>query len=1541
MTNHIKQLLVFLVLTAAAGWPPPARAQGGVVVRPYWSFRTEAPVRQVHSGDIDGDGVPEIVILTANDTVYVLDNDGNITWQHEAGLMAHNLLVADLDGDSRSAEIFVGGRGEGVLLTDSQKPAWYWRRVAVATTAVSRAADLNGDGRPEIIVGGNTIVAIDPASGGHYPTDWPSSETQGAVSRPVRDLWVGDLDGDDLPELLPSVIGDDSLYALQDTDLDLIWQQSIDAEVGLVQAGDVDGDGLAEIAVLTTDWQLILLDNRVDVRWRQSLAQAGHALPEPAPGQFLARDLDGDRQAEILALLPASTPTLAVLDGRGNPLWEHQFRSSTVAVWQNTTLLAADLTYDGQAEIMVAPLGAEQLYFLTGAGQPLAEYHSRGPITAVDYADLNSNGRGEIIVGTEVGVQVFGTSADVVWQERWQSPSLGVTRVNALTQVDLNNDGRHETVVGLQSGWLFVVADNGRILWDVDLGGAVQTVAAGDVTGDGRPEIVAGTTREGGQLLLLRDGQPDWVQRINAANEVLLADVAGEGRPGLFVRSGTTRGLVQRLDEAGQTVWRQRFDEPVTALGVDSGDLLVGTAGGLVHRLAPDGMLLAEASLETEIVGLIGEWAVTSAGQIFRLDGESPSLIQEVAGSPLQFLRSGAQSVILAEGQVSLMTDDGVATPVVVEGRATALAVGGGDVIVVGTDSGRVHLFGLTLDQPPLLTRPNLSETRDGYVYSVKINDPDREPVQVTLEVWDPSAGDWLAYDAQTVREAGLVSWAELAPFDTWDSGRESRFRFSYDDGRTARTTAEIPGPLTIPTPPWTVFYGQRLALGAAALLAALLGWGFYRRRQSYRHSPAGRAESALRHLQAAPQQAMLTLQRIARTEPELLVHLPGLAIRAGESTLANLSESFHLMLARPEVMMTALRTAVATLEQLPPDEEQVRLAHFYRLYLQMLEANTVSKIVALQPQLPGLEPTLPDSDPLLAAAAPVFAELTQQVEALDNYQRVETVTDKAAYLAQVIEGLGRLEQRFNPDLPQLERNLFSRVAMNWLGVATHALQDLQGRAELEAVLKTRQLLKLEQATLSLEVTNRGRSPASNIIVSLAPDQPYAVNNGRVQLDLLPAGRSVVLELPIACAESVDQFRAEFLITYDDREREGKSLALADIVHLLRPAAEFKPLPNPYAPGTPLAPASPTFFGREDLFQFIRENIAGLTRQNILVLIGQRRMGKTSFLQQLLIRLSDAYLPVYVDGQSLGIDAGMANFFYDLSLAITDALNDAGIMIDEPAPVDFQERPSGHFEREFLTRVFAAIGERRLLLLFDEFEELEMRVDSGKLDPALFSFLRHLMQHDRRLGFIFVGAHRLESLSSDYWSIFFNIALYKHVTFLDEAAARALIVEPVADYGLMYDDLALDKMLRATAGHPYILQLTCHALVNRANRERRSYVTIQDVNVVLSDMVELGEAHFAFLWDQSSNEAQLVQVALTWLLHQAPTVAPAQIAALLRERGLGWSEHRVNQVLQQLVERDIIRETGDQPPRYEYKVELIRLWLERYKTLGRVVEEIS
>jgi hypothetical protein len=572
-----------------------------------------------------------------------------------------------------------------------------------------------------------------------------------------------------------------------------------------------------------------------------------------------------------------------------------------------------------------------------------------------------------------------------------------------------------------------------------------------------------------------------------------------------------------------------------------------------------------------------------------------------------------------------------------------------------------------------------------------------------------------------------------------------------------------------------------------------------------------------------------------------------------------------------------------------------------------------------------------------------VLTDLGRTAEALRNSQRVELVEDKIAYQAQAIESLGRLQRAMPEGLLQPERNLLARVAFNWLAVTSNALRDLQGRAQLEVTLKTRQILHGGASALALELTNTGRSPASNLSVALEPDRDhhYQVGNGPAHVDILPAGRSAIIELPFAAAPGAEQFRAEFSISFDDAERQGKTLAFADLVHLVRPAAAFQPLPNPYAPGTPLAPGSPLFFGRDDLFRFVHENLPGLARQNVLVLVGQRRMGKTSFLKQLTARLGEDYLPVYVDGQALGVDPGMANFFNDLALTIGDALAEQGLAAPELALEGFEDHPSRSFERVFLPAVLDAIGQRRLLVLFDEFEELEMRVASGRLDAAIFPFLRHLMQHSPRLGFVFVGTHRLEALSSDYWSIFFNTALYKHIAFLSRDAACALIVQPVAAYSLTYDDLAVDKLLRVTAGHPYFLQLSCHALVNHANRQRRGYLTVQDVNSVLEEIVELGEAHFAFLWEQATAVERLMLAALTRLASREVNVTAGQVAELCAERGVPMDVSEVNDALRGLAEQDVLREVAGQPPRYEYKVELLRLWVERYQPLGQVVEEVG
>ena len=1553
----LKQLLTLTLFVVIFSHPHVAYADGGLAVRPYWTFRTDAPVTHVQAGDINGDGVQEIVALDGK-FAYVLENDGDLAWRYEMGVAANALLVTNLDDEPQTDEIFIGRRGRrSILLSNTHRPVWDTGQGVTPESEIGVfAIDLDGDGRHDLLRGfGYGVDVLDNETGEYLAPGFFIQQG----TWPVISVWAGDMDGDGRPEIVPGPAGGYNVSVWEDSLEDLAWQTRLKDEVGLVQVGDVDGDGQVEVIVLTASWDLILLESDGQQGWQQRIPFTDQDTGPPASGQLILRDLDRDSQPEIVVMALA---TVFAFTGDGQPIWQQPLAQPRDSKIHSDPLsnaagrLTACAINSHSSAAMLATIPEEGVtYALTADGYRLAEYRSGETTTTLACADLNADDHREIIIGTETGVQVFGVSLQVERKELWRS-SLGWP-VFPLRMNDLNGDGLDEIVAAIGKGERILgLTIGGRVVWEVPFGAPPLALNIGDVDNDGQNEIAMGTwvDKDGGQIFLLDDNQSIWTVPVGLwVKDIAIWDGrsaknenTSENWPqiiaGVQLLDNSKAALV--LNNKGEEVWRRKFDSEVTAVSSSGLQALVGTASGQVYRLTAEGEPAGEYNLGAKILSLEADLAATSSGQVYQLEGDTPTLVHDFGEPPTAVQLGDTLATGFEEGRFSVVVGDEVVWEGTVEDEITSIASGDvngdGEIeIAVGAESGQVHIFGLVLDQPLLLTKSDLTETRTGYTYSVQVNDPEGEAVPVILEIWDPSTDSWLPQSAQSLAEdqdRGQLSWDVSALFDIWDSGQESRFRFVYEEGGQHNISPEIPGPFNIPTTPWYLHYGQQLGLGTLILLVPALALLLYHRQRTYRRSPAGQAESLLKQLQAQPDEILTHFHTLTNDNPALLTYLAGAARQAGETAIAELSEGHNLLLVRPEVTAEDLRMVVDAIRRLdgPSDEKKTKLIDIFDLFQQALEANTVNRIVSLSVRWHEL---LTGAEAELGVA---LNDLNEVIKTLNNFQRIAAFEDKTAYLGQTLEALGRLEREFRTGaMWQPAGNILARIAANWLLAVNNALQDLQGRAQIEAALKTRHLLNLEQASLSLELTNTGRSPASNVTVSLIPDQKFAVGNGTTRLDVLAAGRSAVVELPISAAASVEQFRAEFNITFDDRERSGKSLAFADRVHLLRPTNEFQTMPNPYAPGTPLVPGSPIFFGRADLFEFVTQNLAGLTRQNILVLIGQRRMGKTSFLQQLPARLGNDYLPVYLDGQSLGIDPGMANFFYDLALAIVDTLVDQGIEIEEPEPEDFEERPSGTFERTFLPLVFEAIGERQLLLLFDEFEELEMRVTSGKLEATIFPFLRHLMQHNRKLGFIFVGTHRLEALSTDYWSIFFNIALYKHVVFLSEIAARALITEPVAGYGLVYDDLALDKMLRVTAGHPYFLQLTCHALVNHANRERRGYLTIQDVNSVLDEMVELGEAHFAFLWERSSPSEQLMLSTLTRLLGQEPTVTATQVVELLAERGITREVQDVIETLRQLGERDVIREIAGQPPRYEYKVELVRLWIERYKALGRVVEE--
>ena len=398
------------------------------------------------------------------------------------------------------------------------------------------------------------------------------------------------------------------------------------------------------------------------------------------------------------------------------------------------------------------------------------------------------------------------------------------------------------------------------------------------------------------------------------------------------------------------------------------------------------------------------------------------------------------------------------------------------------------------------------------------------------------------------------------------------------------------------------------------------------------------------------------------------------------------------------------------------------------------------------------------------------------------------------------------------------------------------------------------------------------------------------------------------------------------------------------MVHLLPPPRAFQPIPNPYIPGTPLRRNSTLFVGRQQLFDFITESAGRISQRNVLILIGQRRTGKTSLLLRLDQHLPPHLLTVYIDCQSLGVTPGIPALLHELAWHISDALVNRDIDLDVPLLEAWEADPTHLFERQFLPQVRSLLSkETRLLLIFDEFEQFESLVNDGLLPPQIFSYLRHLMQHSEGLSFVFVGTRHMEEMTADYWSVLFNIALYHRIGYLSKESATRLICDPV-DPHLVYDDLAVDKILRVTAGHPYFLQLVCYTLVNRANNQQTGYVTISDVNATLDEMLQLGEMHFAFLWQRSTYTERALLTAVSHLMDQDQPFHPEEPVQKLTPYGIRLNPIAVTAALQRLTERDIMREVLSQGTTfYELKIGLVGLWVTNNKSLSQLYarEEVT
>ncbi len=501
-------------------------------------------------GDVDGD--PDLEILAsgiARGTTTAVDPDGSVLPGWPVGTRSHEYLsMAELDPATPGFEVVGNNVLDRITARDGAGralPGWP-RSNYINGSHPAAALDRDGDGTDDLLLNRDdhyywTLDAQgDVVRGGGWPLRGPGAFQGQAQSA------VADLDGDGRPEVLGgghSYSGEANAGAWHANGTAVrgwpVHVQGFSARDRLSVA-DVVGDSRPEVVVEASgSIEVLRGDGSRVARWDVT-DPAGQptSTQHPALG-----DLDGDGDFEVVVGSPLLVHAYQG-DGTELPGWPRPIRELEPGVVHDTSPVIGDLDNDGRQDVVASgwayDTDGRRYHFVwawdrTGAalpGFPLRLDTSTGWTPAI--ADLDGNGRSDLVVvghhpdnfsGYSAGIFAFeyptGSAAPADWGQYAGGPRRqGVPRQALLPAARTGTAGDPGPFSRLADAWAGTTGSDPRDL-----------VVLGDQV------VYTARTEQAGRELWVSDG--------TAGGTRLLDDV----------RPGRASSTPQELEVAGDRVW--------------------------------------------------------------------------------------------------------------------------------------------------------------------------------------------------------------------------------------------------------------------------------------------------------------------------------------------------------------------------------------------------------------------------------------------------------------------------------------------------------------------------------------------------------------------------------------------------------------------------------------------------------------------------------------------------------------------------------------------------------------------------------------------------------------------------------------------------------------------------------------------------------------------------------------------------------------------------------------------------------------------------
>jgi WD40 repeat protein len=377
---------------------------------------------------------------------------------------------------------------------------------------------------------------------------------------------------------------------------------------------------------------------------------------------------------------------------------------------------------------------------------------------------------------------------------------------------------------------------------------------------------------------------------------------------------------------------------------------------------------------------------------------------------------------------------------------------------------------------------------------------------------------------------------------------------------------------------------------------------------------------------------------------------------------------------------------------------------------------------------------------------------------------------------------------------------------------------------------------------------------------------------------------------------------------------------------------------NPYIAGNPIQDKR-GFFGRRNIMKWVQDEL-GTAGSNVLVLRGQRRIGKTTLLLQLKHTLpDDKYLPVFFNLQAYATQE-MKNVLSALAdtMAKEAKLKPKG---NKRTFLPKSQNNTKQFAQNFLPLFLEKISPRRPVILLDEFDVL----DNQETANELFQYFATLITDFPDLAFVIATGRDPSDLSKDYSAIFKG-AFSRDIWVLDRESAIELIRQAEENQTLNLPPESVERILTLTNRHPFLTQLICQRLwqmTHPGSMKKEDEIPVAkpgDIDIAAEDALMTGELQLAWFWNGLTAPEKVFIAALAEISDEGKSISENKVIEVLSRHADRFRSHEVEKIAPQyLVKRNILEQTAE--GEYRFFIELIRRWVKNNRSLQTVKTELD